>query len=126
MASNASFSDSFVLCVCFVVHRSPRPACLPWAHSSCRGEQVGPAERANHSFLNWKVTCARPVTWVVTTRAQVQQKPQQANSWVGRPEERHAHEVVKREAVRTPHPTSIRKKFERVPTACLEWIPNDP
>jgi hypothetical protein len=64
MAANASFSDSFVLFVCFVVHRSPRPACLPWAHSSCRGEQVGPAERANHSGLNWKVTCGRPVTWV--------------------------------------------------------------
>jgi hypothetical protein len=65
MASNASFSDSFLLFVCFVVHRSPRPACLPWAHSSCRGEQVGPAERSNHLVLNWKVTCARRVTLVV-------------------------------------------------------------
>ncbi len=62
MASNASFSDTFML---FVVHRSPRPACLPGAHSSCRGEQVGPAERSNHSVLNWKATCARPVTLVV-------------------------------------------------------------
>ena len=30
-----------------------------------RGEQVGGPERANHSVLNWKVTCARPVTLVV-------------------------------------------------------------
>jgi hypothetical protein len=68
IASNASFSDTFVLFVCFVVYRSPRPACLPWAHSSCRGEQVGPPERAKHSVLNRKVTCARPVTLVVLVR----------------------------------------------------------
>jgi hypothetical protein len=30
-----------------------------------RGEQVGAPERANHSVLNWKVTCARPVSLVV-------------------------------------------------------------
>jgi hypothetical protein len=29
-----------------------------------RGEQVGAPERANYSVLNWKVTCARPVTLV--------------------------------------------------------------
>ena len=34
LASNVSFSDPFVLFVCFVVHRSPRPACLPWEHSA--------------------------------------------------------------------------------------------
>ena len=34
MASNASCSDTFVLFVCFVVNRSPRPAWLPWEHSA--------------------------------------------------------------------------------------------
>jgi hypothetical protein len=96
MASNASFFDNFVLFVCFVVHRSPRPACLPWAYSSCRGEQVGPPARANHSVLNWKVTCARPVTLVDGASAQASERAGCAPvSAPARSDDRTTREVIR-------------------------------